>query len=70
MHYKMPKSKMEGRVCTVGVQWVNVQRVFVPGIAPMYASKQLHVRIMEDVLGDFVDDAWVMWNTDYLLDVE
>ena len=71
VHYKTPKSKMEGRDCTnVGVQWVSVQRVLVPNIVPMYASRQTHIRIMEDVPGDFVKDAWVVWNTDYLLAME
>lgn len=68
VHYKLPKSKMEGRVCEPGVQWVYVQRVFVPGIRPMYADKQEHVRIMEDTLSDFVENAWIMWNPDYLLE--
>ena len=70
VHYRMPKSKLEGRVCDIGVQWVYVHRVFVPGITPMYKNKQPHLSVVEDALTDFTDDAWIMWNPDYILETK
>lgn len=70
-HYKVQKSKQpRDRPCDVGVQWVLVQDVFVPRVAPMYAAKQGHIRAMEDALESSSAEAtWVMWNTDYLLEI-
>lgn len=70
-HYKVQRSKIPpGRPCEMGVQWVHVQDVFVPGVVPMYAGKQPHIHVMEDALGNSNDDAsWVMWNTDFLLEI-
>ena len=70
-HYKMPKSKLPlNRPCELGVQWVHVKSVFVPGVAPMFAAKQTHIRTLEDAItDDFDDSGWVMWCTDYILEV-
>ena len=71
IHYKVQKSKIpRGMPCAPGIQWVLVQDVFVPGIAPMYSSKQPGVRIMEDAMSSTSEDStWVMWNTDYLREI-
>ena len=68
----MPKTKLPADMpCEVGTQWVNVQAVFVPGVTPMYAAKQRGVKIMEDAIGAKGDGyGWVVWNTDFLLEVE
>ncbi|KAG0593832.1 hypothetical protein M758_UG023500 [Ceratodon purpureus] len=56
-HYKMPKSKLpSNRPCEAGVQWVHVQSVFVPGVAPMFGSKQKHIRTLEDALTGLGDE--------------
>lgn len=70
-HYKVAKSKLpRDRPCEIGIQWVCVQDVFLPGVAPMYASRQSHVRIMEDAMAAKDDGGeWIMWNTDFLLEV-
>ncbi|KAG0608824.1 hypothetical protein M758_8G135900, partial [Ceratodon purpureus] len=70
-HYKVQKSKMPwNRPCEVGIQWVHVEDVFVQGVNPMYASKQTHIHVMEDALSSTSEDmGWVMWNTDYLLEI-
>jgi hypothetical protein len=70
VHYKLPKGKMEGRVCDIGVQWVHVQRVFLPGVRPMYWKKQSHVMVVEDAITDFAEDAWIQWNPDYLIEMK
>ena len=71
VHFKMQRSKIPANMpCEHGVQWVNVQSVFVPGIIPMYSSKQTAIRIMEDAISrESKSDGWVMWNTDYLREV-
>ncbi|KAG0597250.1 hypothetical protein M758_UG324000 [Ceratodon purpureus] len=71
VHYKMAKSKILVTMpCEVGVQWVHVQNVFIPGINPMYSSKQKAVRIMEDAISrESGSDGWIMWNTDYLREI-
>jgi len=71
IHYKVPKSKLPlDRPCETGIQWVHVQDVFVPGVAPMYAAKQRDIQVMEDAMALSSDGiTWVMWNTDYLLEV-
>ncbi|KAG0573390.1 hypothetical protein KC19_VG174500 [Ceratodon purpureus] len=70
-HYKVQKSKLpSNRPCEVGVQWVQVEDVFVQGVTPMYAAKQPHLHVMEDALSSTTEGmAWVMWNTDYLLEI-
>lgn len=71
-HFRMAKSKIPVDMpCDHGVQWVHVQSVFVPGICPMYSSRQRAVRIMEDTISrESGSDGWVMWNTDYLREVQ
>ena len=71
VHYKMARSKMpEDKPCEPGVQWVHVQSVFVPGVVPMYAGKQKHLRIVEDTIATKSEGGgWMMWSTDYLLEV-
>lgn len=70
-HYKVQKSKMPAdRPCEHGVQWVHIEDVFVTGVTPMYASKQKEIALMEDALAKGSKDAsWLMWNSDYLLEV-
>jgi hypothetical protein len=35
----------------------------------MYATKQRHITVLEDALkSNFVDDGWVQWNTDFLVE--
>lgn len=70
-HYKVPKSKMPiDRPCDHGVQWVQVEDVFVTGVTPIYASRQKDARVMEDATpSSSKNGSWLMWNTDYLLEV-
>ena len=70
-HYKIQKSKLpRDRPCEPGMQWVLVQDVFLQGVTPMYAGKQGHVRVLEDALESGSENAtWVMWNTDFLLEI-
>jgi hypothetical protein len=52
-----------------GVQLVHIQHVFFPGVLSMYATKQRHITVLEDALkSNFVDDGWVQWNTDFLVE--
>ena len=71
IHYKVPKSKMPvDKLCKQGKQWVNVENVFMPGVTPMYSSKQKNARVMEDAIAsNSKGAAWIMWNMDYLLEV-
>jgi hypothetical protein len=70
VHWKCIKSKyLEAADLEGGVQLVHIQHVFFPSVAPMYASKQPHIHALEDALkSNFVDDEWVRWNTDYLVE--
>ena len=70
VHHRMPKFKLECRMCDIGVQWVYVHAVFVPGILPMYKNIQPHLRVVEDALTDYTDDAWIMWNPDYIFETK
>jgi hypothetical protein len=52
-----------------GVQLVHIQHVFFPGIVPMYATKQPQLAVLDDALkSNFVEDGWVQWNTDFLVE--
>ncbi|KAG0595539.1 hypothetical protein M758_UG175100 [Ceratodon purpureus] len=61
-HYKVPKSKMPiDRPCDHGVQWVQVEDVFVTGVTPMYASRQKDARVMEDATpSSSKNGSWLM----------
>lgn len=48
---------------------MHIQHVFFPGIQPMYASKQPHISVLDDTLkSNFVEDGWVQWNIDFLVE--
>jgi hypothetical protein len=70
IHWKCQKAKNpDAADLEDGVQLVHIQHVFFPGVLPMYATKQRHITILEDALkSNFVDDGWVQWNTDFLVE--
>ena len=70
-HYRVQKSKMpKDRPFETDMLWVLVEDVFVLKVTPIYAAKQTKVRSMEDALPTTSGEAmWVMWNTDFLLEV-
>jgi hypothetical protein len=70
VHWKCQKAKhLEAGTLEEGVQLVHIQHVFFPGVIPMYASRQAHLSTLDDALkSNFVDDSWVRWNTDFLIE--
>jgi hypothetical protein len=57
-----------GILYDIGQQMVHIERVFLNNVTPMYAGRQVTIKILEDTLKPaFADDSFFRWGVDYLV---